>query len=134
MKKGIISHVELYVSNLDDSREFWFPLLEALGYKLFQVWNAGASYILNDTYIVFVQTEEKYKDIQYHRKRTGLNHLAFYVDTFEELLEMKSLAESLSANFLYEDKYPNESNEEFHSIFFEDPDRVKVEIVVYRKD
>ena len=129
MKKGIISHVELYVSNLDDSREFWSPLLEALGYKLFQVWNKGVSYILNDTYIVFVQTEEKYKDIPYHRKRTGLNHLAFYVDTKEELKTIETSLKNSGTKFLYTDRYP-ENAENYYAIFFEDPDRIKVEIVV----
>ncbi|WP_239584829.1 hypothetical protein [Chryseomicrobium aureum] len=37
MSKGILHHVELYVSDLKRSTEFWGWLLEELGYELFQL-------------------------------------------------------------------------------------------------
>mgnify|MGYP006310510541 CR=1 FL=1 len=59
--KGLLHHIEWYVSNLMVSKAFyhWF-LVESLGYTIFQEWEEGISYKLDDTYIVLVQTEAAY--------------------------------------------------------------------------
>jgi len=87
--KGTLHHIELYVSNLQESKKFWSWFLQELGYNEFQQWDGGISYKLNDTYIVFVQADEKYLDIPYHRKRVGLNHLAFHAESRAEIDQMK---------------------------------------------
>ena len=76
--KGKLHHVEIYVKDLNKSKEFWGWLLNELGYKEYQNWEHGVSYILEGTYIVFVEVEEKFLYIPYHRCRAGLNHLAFH--------------------------------------------------------
>lgn len=43
MSVGLLHHVELYVSNLEESIEFWGWLLEELGYVVFQKWESGRS-------------------------------------------------------------------------------------------
>lgn len=88
MSVGLLHHVELYVSNLEESIEFWGWLLEELGYVVFQKWESGRSWKLADTYIVFVQTEDRHLDIPYHRGRVGLNHLAFHAKSREHINEM----------------------------------------------
>ncbi|EGL84198.1 glyoxalase [Caldalkalibacillus thermarum TA2.A1] len=75
---GTLHHVELNVSNLEQSVQFWGWFLETLGYTKYQEWDQGVSWKLGDTYLVFVQTEERFLDAPYHRRRTGLNHIAFY--------------------------------------------------------
>ena len=40
---------------------------------------------LGETYIVFVQTEERFLDVPYHRSRVGLNHLAFHAASREQV-------------------------------------------------
>lgn len=56
---GIINHIEIYVSNLEKTRLFWETLLiQNLGYKIYQQWENGISFILNETYIVFVQAKK----------------------------------------------------------------------------
>jgi len=73
--KGALHHIEIYVKDLNKSKAFWGWLLNELGYNEYQNWEQGISYILEKTYIVFVQVEEKFLDIPYHRCRAGLNHL-----------------------------------------------------------
>ncbi|KHF36765.1 hypothetical protein CM49_01071 [Paenibacillus sp. P1XP2] len=73
----MLHHVEINVSELGRSREFWEWFLTRLGYELYQDWDQGFSFKHGKTYLVFVQTEERFLDAPYHRKATGLNHLAF---------------------------------------------------------
>lgn len=125
--KGILHHIEIYVSDLMKTIEFYDWFLPELGYKIFQNWEFGKSYKLNDTYIVFVQTEEKYLEQPYHRKRTGLNHLAFFGDSKEFIDNITDKLKSRNIRILYEDRHPFAEN--YYAVFFEDPDRMKIEIV-----
>jgi len=126
---GTIHHVELYVSNLERSSVFWGWLLSELGYNVFQSWSTGISYKLGHTYIVFVQTEEKFLNNGYHRKRTGLNHLAFHVESEEFINRIKQKLIEKGVTILYTEE-PLENNVSPASLFFEDPDRIKVELTV----
>lgn len=124
----MIDHIEIYVSNLNNTKNFYNKLFHLLGYKIYQEWDYGISYKYLNTYIVFVQTESKYLDFKYHRKHTGLNHLAFSVDSIEKVdfIRNRFLKEDITE--LYEMKYPNAAYPSY-AFFFEDPDRIKIEIV-----
>ena len=60
---------------------------------------------------------------------TGLNHLAFHagdsarVDALTDALRARGVA------VLYEDRHPHAGSPEHYAVFFEDPDRIKVELV-----
>lgn len=82
----MLHHVELYVSDLRRSAAFWSWLLEQLGYEPFQEWENGVSWRCGETYLVFVQAEERFLDIPYHRCRVGLNHLAFHARSRRQVL------------------------------------------------
>jgi len=127
---GIIHHIEIYVSDLERTILFWEWLLtKKFTYEIYQQWDSGISFKLGETYIVFVQTEKKYLSNPYNRKNTGLNHLAFhcsskeFVDTLTKELKEKNI------NILYADKHPYAGGENYYAVFFEDPDRIKVEVV-----
>lgn len=85
MTKGLVHHIELYVSDLKTSLNFWGWLLEELGYEVFQSWEQGESWKLEDTYLVFVQVEERFQNIPYHRSGVGLNHLAFHAESRQQV-------------------------------------------------
>lgn len=129
MSKGLIHHIEIYVSNLKRSIDFWEWLLEELGYESFQSWEMGQSWKLGESYIVFVQAEEKYLDVPYHRCRVGLNHLAFHADSREQVDNMTTKLKQKGINILYSAKHPFAGGEEYYAVYFEDPDRIKVELV-----
>jgi len=133
-KTGLLHHIEIYVSNLNRSKDFWGWFLDILGYVKYQEWENGISYKLSDTYIVFVQTENKYLDIPFHRCRTGLNHLAFYSDSKKQVDEITELIERKGFTILYKDRHPYAGGENHYALFFEDPDRIKVELVYEPSD
>ena len=80
-RAGRIHHLELYVGDLEASRAFWEPFLTRLGYRRYQAWEGGVSFFLEPTYLVLVEVEPAYRAAGYHRKRIGLNHLAFHAES-----------------------------------------------------
>ncbi len=130
MSTGLLHHVEIYVSDLAKSRAFWEWLLcEELGYKVYQEWPKGVDFILGETYIVFVQTEEKHLDAGYNRCHTGLNHLAFHGRSKAHVDDLTAKLRSRGITILYPDKHPYAGGPDYYAVFFEDPDRIKVEVV-----
>ena len=125
----MLHHVEMNVSNLEKSAEFWGWFLRKLGYTPFQRWAKGFSYKNGAAYIVFVQTDERFLDIPYHRGRTGLNHLAFHAESREQVDEITRKLKAMDIPILYEDRHPYAGGPEHYAVFFEDPDRIKVELV-----
>ncbi|NDI35506.1 VOC family protein [Chengkuizengella sediminis] len=125
----MLHHVEIYVSNLKETIKFWEWFLDDLGYEVFQKWDAGISWKYQETYIVFVQTEERFLDVPYHRCRTGLNHLAFHAKSKEQVDEITLKLKEKGIQILYTDKHPYAGGEDYYAVFFEDPDRIKVELV-----
>ena len=116
--QGLIHHIEINVSNLQRSVDFWSWLLEELGYQPFQKWDGGQSWIIDKTYIVFVQTDEKF-----------LNHLAFYARSRQQVDDLTKLLKQKGVRILYEDRHPYAGGDNHYAVFFEDPDRIKVELV-----
>ncbi|KRM97088.1 Glyoxalase bleomycin resistance protein dioxygenase [Liquorilactobacillus aquaticus DSM 21051] len=131
-KNGIIHHIELYVSDLYTSRRFWEVLLiDHLGYKKYQQWERGISYSKgNSPYIVFVQAAKEKLLPAYNRTRVGLNHLAFSISDKKKLAQIRSELNSLGYKELYPEKYPHAGGKKHYALYFEDPDRIKVEVVL----
>jgi GrpB-like predicted nucleotidyltransferase (UPF0157 family)/ribosomal protein S18 acetylase RimI-like enzyme/catechol 2,3-dioxygenase-like lactoylglutathione lyase family enzyme len=128
---GSLHHLEIYVSDLEKSTAFWsWFLCEKLGYKLFQTWNEGRSYILGDTYIVLVQAESRFLDIPFHRCRPGLNHLAFKAESKLQIDQITRELEEHGGKILYKDRHPYAGGDSYYALFFEDPERIKVELVL----
>ena len=125
----MIHHIELYVSDLNKSTEFWGWFLEELGYTPFQNWKEGRSWKDKDSYLVFVQVEDKYKEEGYHRKRIGINHLAFRAHSKEQVEKIRLILKQKNRSVLYEDQYPHAGGINHYALYFEDPDRIKVEVV-----
>lgn len=115
---GGLHHVEIYVSDWQRSAKFWGWLLPKLGFEPFQEWDEGRSWKFNDTYLAFVQVNSQNLDFPYNRCRVGLNHL----DLTEQI-------RAQGTTILYEDRHPHAGGANHYAVFFEDPDRIKVEIV-----
>ncbi len=126
---GQLHHVELYVSDLKKSSEFWDWFLTELGYTRYQDWDRGQSWKRRDTYIVLVQTEPEYLDAPFHRRRTGLNHLAFHARSRRQVDDVTRELRKRGTVILYEDTFPFSGGPNHYAVYFEDPDRIKVELV-----
>lgn len=128
MMRGAIHHVELYVSDLQNSVTFWGWLLGELGYTDYQAWPEGRSWILSGTYIVLVQTPPDQIGAGYHRRRTGLNHIAFQVESRQAVDDVTAQLRERGVEVLYADRHPYAGGGNSYAVFFEDPDRIKLEI------
>ncbi len=126
---GQLHHLELHVSDLNKSVEFWDWLLTELGYTRYQEWERGCSWKRRDTYLVFVQTDGQHLDVPYHRRRTGLNHLAFHARSRRQVDDVTRELRIRGIPILYEDRHPFSGGPDHYAVYFEDPDRIKVELV-----
>lgn len=125
----MLHHLEIYVSNLKNTTEFWDWLLMELGYEPYQKWDSGISWKYGETYLVFVQAEERFLDIPYHRCRVGLNHVAFHAKSQEQVNKITEKLKVQGTTILYQNKHPYAGGGNHYAVYFEDPDRIKVEIV-----
>ena len=133
-KKGQIYHVEINISDFSKSVKFYEEFLTWLGYqriyshKIAAGWGIKGATLGCNFWII--QGDARYAREGYHRKRVGVNHIAFHagsrqaVDRFyrEFLLPRK-------IRFLYggPKDYP-EYSKGYYSVYFEDPDRIKLEL------
>ena len=124
----MLHHVEIYVGNLERSIAFWTPLLERLGYESDR-WSGGMNYSQGRTYLCFLQAPPEHLEAGYHRKRVGLNHIAFHGRSRAHVDEVAIWVKQAGYTVLYEDKYPFASGPGYYAMYCEDPDRIKVEVV-----
>ena len=126
--KASVHHVQLNVSR--PSIPFYKALLAHLGYTLMaeQPDIFGATNGTTDLWIV--QTDPAYAARGFHRKATGLNHLAFRVETrtdvdrfTQEFLNARSIPSLYGGPREYPEYRPG-----YYAVFFEDPDRLKLEL------
>ena len=129
MAQGLIHHIEINVSDLKKSVSFWGWFLTEIGYESYQEWENGQSFKIGESYIVFVQTDDTYLDIPFHRRRTGLNHLAFHGSSREQIDDLTDKLKQKGIHILYQDQHPFAGGPGHYAVFFEDPDRIKVELV-----
>ncbi len=126
MAVGQAHHIEINVSDWKKSIKLWGWFLTKLGYKVLERWDGGRTYIKDGFVVAIVQVKEEYAKPPYHRKRVGLNHIAFYAQSKKQVNEIKKALERRKVPVLYEDRFPDEK---WYAVFFEDPDRIKVELV-----
>lgn len=126
--KSLLSHFDLNVSDYKKSVLFYDQILLPLGWKKINSTRLYTAYTDGVLKLVLCPTEERFRDAGFHRKRVGLNHIAFSVPSraavdqfFNDVLKPSGI------ELLYSDKPTGD--DEYYAVFFEDPDRVKLEIV-----
>jgi catechol 2,3-dioxygenase-like lactoylglutathione lyase family enzyme len=129
-KRGNIRHVEINVSNFEGSKAFYNDFLEWLGYKQvvggkdFAGWGNGEAE-------VFVTYLARYKDSGFHRRQVGLNHIAFQAKSKADVNRFHSeflVPRSIKVLYGGPKEYP-EYRKGYYAVYFEDPDRIKLEFV-----
>ena len=124
-------HIELNVSNLHKSREFYEPIMEWLGWKFHYVVEGCRGWRKDGCGFYLVQTDARFRDAGYHRKRTGLAHVAFTVPTHQEVDRFTDeVLKPRGIPTLYKSPMEDANYENgYRTVYFEDPDRIKIEIV-----
>ena len=128
VKTTKLSHIEINVANYRESILFYDLILHPLGWERLVCRTEHTTYSDGTLKIILSPVEEKYSKVSFHRKHVGLNHLSFnaaskeIVDLFyKEVLLPKKIPT------LYNDG-PN-GDQNYYSVYFEDPDRIKIEVV-----
>jgi len=126
----MLHHVELYVRNLGLSLAFWTPFMGLLGYRE-ERWSGGVNYVAGegDPYLCLVPAPAEHLMAGYHRRRVGLNHLAFRARSRAHVDEVRAWLREAGFPLLYDDRYPFATAPGYYAVFCEDPDRMKLEVV-----
>jgi catechol 2,3-dioxygenase-like lactoylglutathione lyase family enzyme len=130
MENVMLHHIEIYVSDLERSAQFWTPFMEKLGYES-ERWSGGINYIAGESepYLCLLPAAAEHLDAGYHRKRVGLNHVAFRGRSRKHVDELAAWVKQAGYTMLYEDRYPHATAPDYYAMYCEDPDRIKVEVV-----
>jgi catechol 2,3-dioxygenase-like lactoylglutathione lyase family enzyme len=126
IKDGSLEHLDITVSDLERSGEFWAAFLKDLGYREFAKSPTGWSWTNDETTVFLLQAEPAYLDPPYHRKRVGLNHLAFGVSDPRKVDAFATRLKERNIPLLYDGARTGRTT---YAVFFEDPDRIKIEVV-----
>src|SRR5437660_2401854 len=125
-KDGSLEHLDISVSDLERSGAFWAAFLKDLGYREFAKSATGWSWTNDESTVFLLQAESGYLDPPYHRKRVGLNHLAFGVSDRKQVDAMATRLKERNIPLLYGGPRTGRTT---YAVFFEDPDRIKIEVV-----
>ena len=129
---GTPHHIELWVPDLARARTAWGGLLGAMGYRLFQEWPDGTSWLLGATYVV-VEQSPALTSSEHDRLRPGLNHLALHVASRKELDAVVTAALAAGWSHLYPERHPDGRgavyDEDYYAAYLLNADDFEVELV-----
>ncbi|MDH5442632.1 MAG: VOC family protein [Candidatus Nomurabacteria bacterium] len=126
--KATLDHISINVSDLANSVDFYNTVLVALGFSKIKDDEGW----VNDVNGIWInQTENSRTDKGFHRKNSGVNHIAFSVNSHKDVDHFfKEVIKANDIPFLYggPKEYPD-YHEGYYAVFFEDPDRLKLEVM-----
>jgi lactoylglutathione lyase len=119
-------HVGLNVSDLQRSLSFYET---ALGFQvLSQSQEEGRKYAFLGEAGQLRLTLWEQSTGKFATNQPGLHHLAFQVDSIEDVKRREEHLRSLGVEFIYEGIVPHSETAESGGIFFLDPDGIRLEI------
>ncbi|MFJ8308590.1 MULTISPECIES: GNAT family N-acetyltransferase [unclassified Streptomyces] len=125
----MLHHVELWVPDLGPAKQSWGWLLESLGYRPYQDWRAGRSWLGGETYVVVEQSPAQ-TSASHERTRPGLNHLAFHVTDRAALDALVEAAPEHGWTLLFPDRHPFAGGPAHCAGYLENAAGFEVELVV----
>jgi catechol 2,3-dioxygenase-like lactoylglutathione lyase family enzyme len=131
MNSTVIHHFEYNVSDLKKSRKFYDRFLAPLGWRRFMTHADVVGYTDGLVKLFLVQVERRFAARKFHRKQIGLNHIAFRVGSKSKVDDFYAFLKKNKAAVLYggPKDYSAEYAKGYYAVFFEDPDRIKLEVV-----
>jgi catechol 2,3-dioxygenase-like lactoylglutathione lyase family enzyme len=127
--RSTLGHIGINLSSDGEPFVLWKDLLSFLN---FEIQPDGNHFDATDGHVsLCVQvTKPDYQKPDFHRKRTGLGHIAFrvssagMVDEFvNDFLKPRQIEALYGGAKAYPDYTPG-----YYAVYFEDPDRIKVEV------
>ena len=133
--KASVYHIQINAGSAKKSLLFYKKLLGYFEYKIIDESKGHIGMSNGSVDFWIIETEKKHKEKTYHRKASGLNHVAFRVSSKEDVDRFaKEFLRKENVKTLYDSPrdYP-EYTKEYYAVFFEDPDRVKLEVAYVPK-
>ncbi|KKS65431.1 MAG: Glyoxalase family protein [Parcubacteria group bacterium GW2011_GWA1_42_7] len=132
-----LDHISINVSSPEISFSFYRDLLCYLEYEIIKdEKDCLAARKKGTSDLWFKPTEGKHIFDGFHRKQTGMNHLAFHVSSKKEVDKFcDEFLEPRGIKTLYQTpKAFPEYETDYYAVYFEDPDRIKIEICFINSD
>ncbi len=129
--KTSLYHIQLNISDAKKSIPFYKDLFGYFEYRIIDESESHLGVSNGTTDFWLIETEEPFKTSIFHRKNTGVNHLAFKVETREDVdrfIEKFLKPRNIVPLYNSPKGYP-EYSENYYAVYFEDPDRIKLEVV-----
>ena len=129
--KARVYHLQVNVRDGAASLPFWKALLGYLEYRTVHEAADVAGFSNGTTDLWLIATAGTHRGAGFHRKRIGLNHLAFRVERREDVDRFRrEFLDAWRIPTLYDTprEFP-EYSPGYYAVFFEDPDRLKLEVV-----
>lgn len=135
MEKASLYHIQLNVSS-EKSLTFYKEFFEYFDYKIIDEDEEHVCFSNGTTDFWIILTDKEYLGNKFNIKNVGVNHLAFRVDSKKKVDDFVNIfLKKRNIIPLYNSPidFP-EYNDGYYSVYFEDPDRIKLEIVYVKKN
>jgi glyoxylase I family protein len=129
--KAELYHLQINVRDAAVSLPFYQELLGYLEYRTVYQSETVAGFSGRGADIWVIAAHPAHAAHGFHRKRTGLNHVALRVERREDVDRFRGefmAPRHLAALYQTPREFP-EYRPGYYAVFFEDPDRLKLEIV-----
>ena len=137
----IVDHIEITVKDMKRAMPFYDRFLELLGYDLSlrseAVLEAHEKHVVSYEHpkLSFAITSPLgvFKDDAVNRRKPGaMHHMAFRVDTREEVDDLHDELKAIGAEIVSPpQEHPEYVPKGYYAVYFKDPDGVKYEVVTY---
>jgi glyoxylase I family protein len=134
MVRGSLSHVDLTVSDLQRSVDFYDRVLGRLGYRRLDEVGAGAPcWGISDPHggcftIALQAVRPEPTTTRHDRYAPGLHHLAFHADSREDVDGFHAFLLEIGVTIL-DPPAEYDYTAGYYAVFFADPDNIKLEVV-----
>lgn len=126
---AFVDHLGITVRDLARGREQFHPVLTALGYQLGTEDEGGISWDRDDdTEIILFPAHDEDAGPHVHG-RPGWQHLAFRIDSREEVDRLHAIATDAGWTAVREPKLYPRFNERYYASFVEDDSGVRIEFM-----
>ena len=122
-----IAHVQLTVSDMERSRQFYYRLLHKTFGMTIQYDDSNNFYCIGGrTGVSIHPADEDGRDIPFDQKRVGLHHLCFRLRSREDVDKLYGRLQEMEAEVIHS---PEDGPwaPGYYSVLFEDPDGIRLE-------
>ncbi|MDR6226043.1 VOC family protein [Desmospora profundinema] len=123
------SHIDYNVADLERALRFYEPVMAFLGFAKESRQSDWVLFGNGRMKLCLVRCEKRFAGAGFHRKNPGLNHIAFQAERASDVDEVAKFLKERKIPLLYNSPAHFDTERETYAVFFEDPFRLKLEVV-----